>query len=198
MMICSKCGKEIADGVPYCYQCGNQISQNATASVPAPNKRGCGKIIGAAIIAFIMFSAFVNIVQMAADESKNSGTPSADTTSVKPVQAVARPEPVKVKRAQISQYAIYKYPETAAELMKAGFPKMLKKYGVEGIKKINRLMPAVAEKAATNPLMDRIIRVDVSDNRSTIEELVFYVDSENNNRIYISEQELDSGTPVYR
>ena len=197
-MICSKCGKEIADGVPYCYQCGNQISQNATASVPVPNKRGCGKIIGAAIIAFIMFGAFVNVVLIATDELKKTSSQPADTTSVKPVQAVARPALVEVKRAQISQYAIYKYPETASELMKAGFPKMLKKYGVEGIKKINRLMPAVAQKAATNPLMDRIIRVDVSDNRSTIEELVFYVDSENNNRIYISEQELNSGTPVYR
>lgn len=81
--------------------------------------------------------------------------------------------------------------------MKEGFSKMLKKYGVVGIKNINRLMPAVVEKAATNPLMDRIIRVDVSDNRSTKEKLVFYADSENNNRIYITEQELSSSAPVH-
>ena len=74
---------------------------------------------------------------------------------------------------------------------------MLQKYGIEGIKKINKLMPRVAEKAAENKSMDKIVRVDVSDNRSTKDKLVFYADAENLNRIYISESELGSNSRVY-
>ena len=195
-MYCSKCGKEIADGIPYCHHCGNKISQNTHIGTPQPKKGGCGRKIGTAVVVLIMFSAFVNIVRMASEKSDASGTQPAASTSDTLAKEEPKTKTVEVKRAPISEYAIYKYPETAAELKKKGFPKMLKKYGVEGIKKINRLMPSVAEKAATNASMDRIIRVDVSDNRSTKEKLVFYADAENNNRIYITEQELSSDAPV--
>lgn len=196
-MYCSKCGKEIADGIPYCHHCGNQVSQNASIVTPQRKKSGCGKKIGTLIIVLIMFSAFVNIVQMASEKSDAAvSRPAASTTEMQ-AKEDPKPKTVEVKRASISEHAIYKYPETAAELKKKGFPKMLKKYGVDGIKKINRLLPGVAEKAATNTSMDRIIRVDVSDNRSTKEKLVFYADAENNNRIYITEQELSSDAPVH-
>ena len=196
-MYCSKCGKEIADGIPYCHHCGNQVSQNASIVTPQPKKSGCGKKIGTLIIVLIMFSAFMNVLLMETNQSSDSSTQTDDSSWDKQAQEAPKPKTVEVKRAPISEHAIYKYPETAAELKKKGFPKMLKKYGVDGIKKINRLLPGVAEKAATNASMDRIIRVDVSDNRSTKEKLVFYADAENNNRIYITEQELSSDAPVH-
>ena len=73
---------------------------------------------------------------------------------------------------------------------------MLKKYGVNGIKKINSLLPKVAEKASKNPTMDKIVNVDISNNRSTKNNLIFYVDAENSNRLYISENDLASDTPI--
>lgn len=131
------------------------------------------------------------------------GMPETRNESKKKVNTRAgnsRIEPTETKKqhkAPISSSAIWKYPETAQELKKAGFPKMLKRYGVEGVKKINHLMPEVAEFAALNPTMDRIVRVDVSDDRSSKNELVFYVDAENHNRLYISESDLVKKTRVY-
>ena len=106
-------------------------------------------------------------------------------------------EKKKAIQAKIADLHITKYPETAKELKKEGFPKMLKKYGVNGIKKINKLLPKVAEKAAQNPTMDKIAWVDVSDNKSTKNKLVFYAQANNSNRVYISEDELNSDAPVY-
>lgn len=68
-----------------------------------------------------------------------------------------------------------------------GFDKTIARYGVQRIKKINKLLPKVAEKAATAKYMDIIWNVDVSDNYSTASELIFYADAKNGNRVYISE-----------
>ena len=106
-------------------------------------------------------------------------------------------ETPELKPAPIAGGAIYKYPETAQGLKKAGFPKMLKKYGVKKIKEINRLLPIAAEKASYNPTMDEIVHVDISENRSTKNHFVFYVDAKNCNRIYLTEEELKSNKPVY-
>ena len=103
----------------------------------------------------------------------------------------------RAEQAKIANLRITTYPETAKGLKKAGYPKMLSKYGVNGIKKINRLLPKVAEKAAQNPSMDKIAWVDVSDNKSTKNKLVFYAQANNSNRVYISEDELNSNAPVY-
>ena len=115
------------------------------------------------------------------------------------IEKVAKLEEEKKKavQAKIADLHITKYPETAKELKKAGFPKMLKKYGVNGIKKINKLLPKVAEKAAQNPTMDKIAWVDVSDNKSTKNKMVFYAQANNSNRIYIAEDELNSDAPVH-
>lgn len=116
--------------------------------------------------------------------------------AIKPLPPVLPKQTIEEHRAIIADGAIFKYPETAQELKKAGYPKMLKKYGVNGIKKINSLLPMVAEKAAQNPTMDKIVNVDISNNRSTKNKLIFYVDAENSNRLYISETDLASDAPI--
>lgn len=68
-----------------------------------------------------------------------------------------------------------------------GYDKTIARYGVARIKKINKLLPIVAERAATQECMDHIYWVDVADNKSTSDMLVFYADAENGMRVYITE-----------
>ncbi|MBR5523414.1 MAG: TM2 domain-containing protein [Akkermansia sp.] len=128
-------------------------------------------------------------------QSDNSVEESALKTSLEKL-AIGRKETPEPRRAPIADGAVYKYPETAQELRKSGYPKMLKKFGVKKIKEINKLLPLAAEKAAMNPSMDEIVHVDVSNNRSTKNKLVFYVDAKNHNRIYLTEEEIKSDKKV--
>lgn len=184
-MYCSNCGKEIPDATNFCCHCGKQLDKKEADKAVFVNladkprkKTGCGKI-GCGALVFLFVIGLITSI---------NGTPSEDKKD--------EPEK-KVHKAPISPSAIHKYPESASELKKQGFPKMLKKYGVEGVKKINKLLPKAAEKAALNRTMDKIVYADVSDNRSTKEQLVFYVDAENRNRLCISEKELENDAPVY-
>lgn len=108
---------------------------------------------------------------------------------------VKKAEPIKKNdtpyQAPILDGAVTTYPETAKELKKAGFPKMLKKLGLETIKKANKLMPLAAEKAAKSKKCDAVLIVDISD-RSTKGNPIIYVTAKNGTRFYFSEQELKS------
>lgn len=127
---------------------------------------------------------------------RNESSSLSSSSSTPAITSSASPSPKVQHKAEIADGAIYKYPETAKGLKEAGYPKMLKKYGVEGFKKINSLLPKVAEKASLNPTMDRIVNVDIADSRSTKNKFIFYVDAENHNRLYIAEDDLKSNTPI--
>lgn len=113
----------------------------------------------------------------------------------KSAPTVKKEEPIKKNdtpyQAPILDGAVTTYPETAKELKKAGFPKMLKKLGLETIKKANKLMPLAAEKAAKSKKCDAVLIVDISD-RSTKGNPIIYVTAKNGTRFYFSEQELKS------
>lgn len=98
-------------------------------------------------------------------------------------------------RAPIRAGAVFKYPETKTGLIKAGFPKMLKKLGLDNIKKANKLIPFAARKAAQNFGCDAVMTADISD-KSTKEKLVFYVHAENYTKFYFTEAELLTDTPT--
>lgn len=197
-MICPKCNQQVPDSCHFCILCGHRLTQVDIPVLTCSPKResGCGKIILCFFCIVVAIGAFVsNVSSPAVDEKSNSST--SPKNALGPDKIEPGPAPTaKPYKAEISPNAVYKYPETAQELKKKGFPKMLQKYGIEGIKKINRLMPKVAEKASLNNSMDRIVYVDLSDNRSTKDKLVFCVGAENSNRIYISESDLDSDKTV--
>lgn len=202
-MYCSNCGKEIPDATNFCCHCGKQLGKKDTDKSVFMNladkprkKTGCGKI-GCGALVCLFGIGFIASINGTPSEDKKDTTTQSDVNETQSEPEPAKPEPEKkVHKAPISPSAIHKYPESASELKKQGFPKMLKKYGVEGVKKINKLLPKAAEKAALNRTMDKIVYADVSDNRSTKEQLVFYVDAENRNRLYISESDLMSDKPA--
>lgn len=97
-------------------------------------------------------------------------------------------------RAPIRDGAVFKYPETKSGLIKAGFPKMLKKLGLSNIKKANKLIPFAAKKAAQNSGCNAVMTADISD-KSTKKQLIFYVHAENYTKFYFSEEELLTDTP---
>ena len=189
-MYCPKCGKEMPDEYLHCPGCGCKMEKKVQPMTPpAKKKKGCG----CALLTIFLIVAAVNIIGEALPSDEGEKKKETAKTESSP----SKENTQKKHRAEISGSAIYLYPETAKGMKEKGFPKMFQKYGIEGIKKINKLMPKVAEKAAENTSMDRIVRVDVSDNRSTKDKLVFYVDAENRNRIYISESDLGSNAKVY-
>lgn len=82
-------------------------------------------------------------------------------------------------------------PDAVLPITKQGYPKLYAKWGDDGIRRINELMPLAAEKAAASPDCDEVIIVDISTQRSIPgKKIVFFVDCENGERFYVSDSDL--------
>ena len=177
-----------------------QTGTEAAHSRPDSNQTMPGSGVGISPVS----EAKENLESLDEDESRHDNS-ALEKNSVQKIDRTAEIEEAaklaeqkkKAEQAKIANLRITKYPETTRELKKMGYSKTLAKYGLSGVKKINRLLPKVAEKAAQNPTMDRIAWVDVSSEKSTKNKLVFYAQAGNSNRIYITEEELNSDAPVY-
>lgn len=215
MEYCHKCGFRLEEPMLFCPKCGSkrhegyepEKAETSSPSRPIPvlikpkkarsKKVGCGCLIILVILALL-----VGITQDGGKPSEaEKKIPQTTSTKKKPTSDDAKPDKsskpekaVKEKkhRAVIQKGAFHLIPTERGK----GYDRTLAKYGVDGVKRINSLLPIVAEKAASSPQMDVIWSVDVSDNRSTKDELVFYADAKNGNRIYISERELSPGSAL--
>ena len=76
------------------------------------------------------------------------------------------------------------------------YPKTYAQWGGEGIRKINQLMPLAAEKVSSFSPCDKVSIVELSLRSSPGGNIVFFVDCKNNERFYISENELTSSSPI--
>ena len=196
--------KEVANSSS--KQPGTGIEAKSSPSCSVQRKQGAGNTAAGRTVneAMPAYSVVENL-ELLSDAKSGHGDSAFEKNAVRKIDKTSEIERAarlaeekrKVEQAKIADLRITTYPETAKGLKKAGYPRMLSKYGVNGIRKINRLLPKVAEKAAQNSTMDKIAWVDVSDNRSTKNKLVFYAQADNSNRVYISEDELNSNAPVY-
>lgn len=79
-----------------------------------------------------------------------------------------------------------------------GYDKTIKRYGIANIKKINVLMPKAAALIAENPRCQKVLYVDVSDEKSTKNSIVMYVDCgdmgnfSSFERFYVSEKDINA------
>lgn len=74
---------------------------------------------------------------------------------------------------------------------KESFPKLYSKWGDDGVNKIMRLERAAAYKVSESKGgCDAIHTSALSENKSSKEEIVIYVDCNNGTRVYVSEREL--------
>ncbi len=181
-------------------------------------KIGCSKKIAIAFGIYVFVSALIGIissqtlksntpksVSSVADKQqsevsvnkKSAQMPPQNTPKPSPPKNTPKPLPkiVKPYEAPILEGAIYLYPETEKELIKAGFPKTLKKLGLKNIKRCNELIPLAAKKAATNKNCDAVEIVDIAD-CSTKDNLVIYVWAKNRTKFYFTEKELMEKGPV--
>jgi len=100
---------------------------------------------------------------------------------------------INAVKQKIDKSAITPIPTTYGK----GYDKTINRYGVANIRKINALMPKAAELIAENPSCYKVLDVDVSDERSTKNSIVMYVDCGNMNsfsnfeRFYISENDIN-------
>ncbi len=93
-------------------------------------------------------------------------------------------KPTKSIKEKIAKNAISAYPTKKGQ----GYDKTIDRYGVSRIKKANKLMPLVAEKAASMSFIEEVSTVELSDNYSTEKKLVFFVDDYVKGiRLYIDE-----------
>ena len=150
-----------------------------------PNKTAIK--VWAVVLSFILCGIFApkepsNIQK----QDENSAINSKQTIKIE------KEQPKQIYKAPIADGAIWELPTQKGQ----GFDKTIAKYGVEGIKKINSLTPKVAEKISYNTTCDKVVNVDVSDNRSTRNNLVFYGDCANMQRFYLTEAEVLSPSPI--
>ncbi|MBQ6705366.1 MAG: zinc ribbon domain-containing protein [Opitutales bacterium] len=210
-MFCSNCGKKVPEGANFCASCGSKIvrpnpavsgnlaSQKQKNPLPTkpsgvPSKknkknrfRSCLLIFGGVIV---FFGVLGNLIESNTTKTEQKKTPEQS----KEIEQGKEPE--KPYEAPILKGAIWLYPETEEELKAKGYSKTLQKFGLEGIKKINKLIPIAAQKAAKSKKCDAVAVASLSSNRSSKDNLVFYVDAKNSTRFYFSEVELMDDSPV--
>ena len=75
-------------------------------------------------------------------------------------------------KAKISDTAIYPIPTKFGE----GYDNTIRRYGIAAIKRINALAPKAAELVAQNPRCNRVMAVDVADDKSTRNSITFFAD----------------------
>lgn len=124
--------------------------------------------------------ALVSVVSACGDPS---GSSSSNT------EAPASSSPAKSShKAEISDYALTPY--TADQ-----YPKLFAAFGSR-INDVERLRRAAAEKAAASPTCDRVEIVELSQERSSLSDLNYFVDCANTTRFRFSETELASAGPA--
>ena len=115
------------------------------------------------------------------------GDPSTTSASDTGASAPSSPAPSSHK-AEISDYALTPY--TADQ-----YPKLFAAFGSR-IGDVERLRRAAAEKAAASPTCDRVEIVELSQDRSSLSDLNYFVDCANTTRFRFSETELASAGPA--
>ena len=115
------------------------------------------------------------------------GDPSATSSSNTETPASSSPA-TSSHKAEIPDYALSPY--TADQ-----YPKLFAAFGSR-IADIERLRRSAAEKAAASPTCDRVEIVEVSQERSSLSDLNFFVDCANTTRVRFSETELASAGPA--
>ena len=90
--------------------------------------------------------------------------------------------------SKISSYALSPY-------TKKSYPKTVKKFGSR-LSEIEAYRRRAAEVALDSGKCDFVDIVELSSDRSSLSNLNFFVDCRNEQRIYLSESQLDSGSPV--
>lgn len=111
------------------------------------------------------------------------------TTSSSNTEAPASSSPATSShKAEIADYALSPY--TADQ-----YPKLFAAFGGR-IKDVERLRRIAAEKAAESPTCDRVEIVELSQGRSSLSDLNYFVDCANTTRFRFSEAELASARPA--
>ncbi len=85
----------------------------------------------------------------------------------------------------------------ADPVTRAKYPKLHAAWGEEGFRKINRLLPLAAEKAAASGECDKLEYIAVSDSRSVPRKsLTFFADCANGARFYVAEADITDRAPL--
>jgi hypothetical protein len=88
----------------------------------------------------------------------------------------------------ISSYALTPY-------TKAQYPKTVQQYGSR-LPEIEKMRRKAAEMAVDSGKCDQVQMVELSDSKSTLDHLHFWVDCRNGERIYLDEHQIAAGSPV--
>lgn len=86
-------------------------------------------------------------------------------------------------------------PYAVIPITQKSYPRLYAEWGPIGVKRINKLMPLAASKAAASPECDKVVYVGIAENRSTPgKNIVFFVDCVNQERFYIAQSDLQNST----
>lgn len=124
--------------------------------------------------------ALVSVLSACGDSSRTS---SSDTGALTPSSPATSSH-----KAEIPDYVLSPY--TADQ-----YPKLFAAFGSR-IDDVERLRRAAAEKAAASPTCDRVEMAELSQDRSRLSDLNYFVDCSNTTRFRFSEAELASVDPV--
>lgn len=157
-----------------CKECGGQVSTKA-ASCPSCGAKAPKKTSRVAWLALIV------VALLAYQAATNDAPPKPPAQAATPA-AKAPPEPKGP--APISPSAFNKY--TADQ-----YPRTVKQWGAEGVKRIEAHERAAADLIATSPKCDEVAMIGLSEQRSSPPvNIVVFVDCTNGERFYVGPSDL--------
>jgi hypothetical protein len=179
---CKECGEEVSSKAETCPHCGAPVKQR--------NKIGCLGLL--VILAAIGFGAALLAPNLTTTD-KLSKTSTAihkktETTARSPSQPKVKTPQHKASGERIAEYAIIPYTEKT-------YPKLVAKYKSR-LQEIEKYRRKAAEMALDSGKCDCVEVVELSDSKSTLNHLVFWVDCRNHERIYLNEDQIDKGSRV--
>lgn len=159
-----------------CKECGGQVSTKAdkcpSCGAKAPKKTSRVTWLVLIVIALLVYQAATN---------DSPPKPAAQASAPVPAAQPKPRGPAPIDPSAFNKYTVYQYPRT------------VKTWGAEGVKRIEAHERAAASLIAESPKCDRVSVIGLSEQRSSPpNKAVVFVDCANGERFYVGPDDLKS------
>lgn len=173
---CEECGKKISNKAKVCPHCGVEIDEETLAIRTKRNKKG------RSFLFLLIFILLFLIFRREGDYPRTHDKPTifATTSTVKKNE-----EPQKQPVSPESKIA----PMAIQPMTKENYPRFYKKFG-KRMNDANKYLREAALLVAESDKCDMVGDVSMSEDRSTLKNLSFFVDCNNGERFRLSENDI--------
>lgn len=141
----------------------------------------------------LFFILFVIAMPFLKTEKETEPVPTVQNSSQKPVEIANNPPPTQQNNTKIDENVKQKaIADVSRPFERHAYPKKYEKFGDEGMKEINAMVPVFAQTVANDITCDMITYVGISD-ESNVANPILFANCENGNKYITSKLEMQAG-----